>query len=241
MASTIPNCIAYDPCFAYEMAVIIHDGMRRMMKDQENIYYYITAMNENYVQPAMPQGAADGIVKGMYRYSRDNPNKGEPKVQLFGSGTILREVIAAAEKLKQDWGVSADVWSITSYNELAREARDCERWNMLNPEKKPRLSYVEQQLKDADGPVISSSDYVRNVAEQIRNFIPASYTVLGTDGFGRSDTRRQLRKHFEVNSNYVTVAALKALADEGTLPASKVKDAIKKYHISIRKPNPLVA
>ncbi len=241
VASTIPNCIAYDPCFAYEMAVIIHDGMRRMMQDQENVYYYVTAMNENYVQPAMPKGVEGGIVKGMYRYSTDTANKGEARVQLFGSGTILREVIAAAEQLKSDWGVSADVWSVTSYNELAREARDCERWNMLNPEKKARVSYVEQQLQDCEGPVISSSDYVRNVAEQIRNFVPATYTVLGTDGFGRSDTRKQLRKHFEVNSNYVTVAALKTLADEGTIPASKVKDAIKKYHISIRKPNPLVA
>ena len=241
VASTIPNCIAYDPCFAYEMAVIIHDGMRRMMKEQENVYYYITAMNENYVQPAMPKGVDNGIVKGMYRYSQDNAKKGEAKVQLFGSGTILREVIAAAEQLKNDWGISADVWSVTSYNELAREARDCERWNMLNPEKKARVSYVEQQLKDCAGPVISSSDYVRNVAEQIRNFVPATYTVLGTDGFGRSDTRKQLRKHFEVNSNYVTVAALKTLADEGTIPASRVKDAIKKYDISIRKPNPLMA
>ena len=241
VASTIPNCIAYDPCFAYEMAVIIHDGMRRMMHDQENVYYYVTAMNENYVQPAMPKGVEKGIVNGMYRFSEDTAKKGEPKVQLFGSGTILREVIDAAEKLKNDWGVSADVWSVTSYNELAREARDCERWNMLNPEKKTRVSYVEQQLKDCEGPVISSSDYVRNVAEQIRNFVPATYTVLGTDGFGRSDTRKQLRKHFEVNSDYVTLATLKTLADEGTIPASKVKDAIKKYGIRITKPNPLMA
>jgi pyruvate dehydrogenase E1 component len=241
VASTIPNCIAYDPCFAYEMAVIIHDGMRRMMKEQENVYYYVTAMNENYVQPAMPKGVEDGIVKGMYRYSEDKASKGEARVQLFGSGTILREVIAAAEQLKKDWGVSADVWSITSYNELSREARDCERWNMLNPEKKARISYIEQQLQNCEGPVIASSDYVRNVAEQIRNHVPSTYTVLGTDGFGRSDTRKQLRKHFEVNSNYVTVAALKTLADEGTIPASTVKEAIKKYHISIRKPNPLMA
>ena len=241
VASTIPNCIAYDPCFAYELAVIIHDGMRRMMHDQENVYYYVTAMNENYVQPAMPKGVEKGIVNGMYRFSEDSARKGEPKVQLFGSGTILREVIDAAEKLKNDWGVSADVWSVTSYNELAREARDCERWNMLNPEKKARVSYVEQQLQDCEGPVISSSDYVRNVAEQIRNFVPATYTVLGTDGFGRSDTRKQLRKHFEVSSDYVTVATLKTLSDEGTIPASKVKEAIKKYGIRITKPNPLMA
>jgi len=241
VASTIPSCIAYDPCFAYEMAVIIHDGMHRMMQNQENVYYYITAMNENYVQPAMPKGTEKGIVQGMYRFSKDSAKNGEAKVQLFGSGTILREVIDAAEKLKSDWGVSADVWSVTSYNELAREARDCERWNMLNPEKKARLSYVAQQLSDSEGPVISSSDYVRNVAEQIRNFVAATYTVLGTDGYGRSDTRKQLRKHFEVNSDYVTVAALKTLADEGTIPASRVKDAIKKYGIRITKPNPLMA
>ena len=241
IASTIPNCIAYDPCFAYELAVIIHNGMHRMMHDQENVYYYVTAMNENYVQPAMPKGVEKGIVNGMYRFSEDSATKGEPKAQLFGSGTILREVIDAAEKLKNDWGVSADVWSVTSYNELAREARDCERWNMLNPEKKARVSYVEQQLQDCEGPVISSSDYVRNVAEQIRNFVPATYTVLGTDGFGRSDTRKQLRKHFEVSSDYVTVATLKTLSDEGTIPASKVKEAIKKYGIRITKPNPLMA
>jgi pyruvate dehydrogenase E1 component len=193
------------------------------------------------VQPAIPKSSEKGIVKGMYRFSEDTAKKGEPKIQLFGSGTILREVIAAAAQLKNDWGISADVWSVTSYNELAREARDCERWNMLNPDKKPRISYVEQQLSACEGPVVSSSDYVRNVAEQIRKHVPTTYTVLGTDGFGRSDTRKQLRKHFEVNSNYVTLAALKTLADEGNIPASKVKDAIKKYRIGVKKPNPLTA
>jgi pyruvate dehydrogenase E1 component len=241
VASTIPNCVAYDPCFAYEMAVIIHDGMRRMMQNQENVYYYITAMNENYRQPAMPKDAEKGIIKGIYRYSQDSAEKGEHKVQLFGSGTILREVIAAAAQLKADWGVSADVWSVTSYNELARDARDCERWNLLNPAKKPRISYLGQQMQECEGPVISSSDYVRNVAEQIRKYVPGRYSVLGTDGYGRSDTRKQLRKHFEVNSNYITVAALKSLADEGTIDATTVKDAIKKYRISIKKPNPLKA
>jgi len=256
MASTIPNCIAYDPCFAYEMAVVIQDGMRRMIQEQESVYYYITAMNENYVMPAMPKGCEDGILKGMYQFSKHKAKKDQPKAQLFGSGTILREVIEAAELLNKDWGVSADVWSITSYNELSREARDCERWNMLNPEKKARLSYIEKTLSKCEGPVISSSDYVRNVADQIRNFVPMTYTVLGTDGFdfvpmtytvlgtdgfGRSDTRKQLRKHFEVNSHYVTVATLKTLADEGTIPASKVSDAIKQYGIDINKPNPLNA
>ena len=241
MASTIPNCIAYDPCFSYEMAVIIQDGMRRMMQEQESVYYYVTAMNENYVMPAMPKGSEEGILKGMYRFSESKAKKDQPKAQLFGSGTILREVIEAAELLEKDWGVSADVWSITSYNELSREARDCERWNMLNPSKKARTSYLEQTMKDCAGPVISASDYVRNVADQIRGFVPMTYTVLGTDGYGRSDTRKKLRRHFEVNSHYVTVATLKTLADEGTIPASKVEDAIKKYGIDVNKPNPLNA
>ena len=240
-ASTIPNCVAYDPCFAYELAVIIHDGMHRMVQQQENVYYYITSMNENYTMPAMPKGAEQGIKKGMYRFSQDKAKKGEHKVQLFGSGTILREVIEAAELLKKDWKISADVWSITSYNELAREAVDCERWNMLNPSKKPRVPYITKQLEKCDGPVIASSDYIRTVSNQVRQYVPATYTVLGTDGFGRSDTRKNLRRHFEVNSHYVTVAALKTLADEGIIPTSKVSDAIKKYGIDTKKPNPLTA
>jgi len=239
LAATIPNCIAYDPCFAYEMAVIIHDGMRRMMQEQENVYYYITAMNENYVMPAMPKGVEKGIINGMYLLKEGKAKKGQEKVQLFGSGTILREVIEAAEMLEKDWNVVADIWSITSYNELAREARDCERWNMLHPEKTARVSYIEKCLKGRDGPVISSSDYIRSVAEQVRNFVPVTYTVLGTDGFGRSDTRKQLRKHFEVNSSYVTLATIKTLADEGKLEASDANKAIKKYGIDVNKPNPI--
>lgn len=241
VASTIPNCVAYDPCFSYEITVIIHDGMRRMVQEQENVYYYITSMNENYVMPAMPKGAEKGILKGMYQFSADKAKKGEHKVQLFGSGTILREVIEAAELLKKDWKISADVWSITSYNELARDAVDCERWNMLNPSKKARMPYITQQLKDAKGPVISSSDYIRTVPNQVRQYVPATYTVLGTDGFGRSDTRKNLRRHFEVNSHYVVLATLKTLADEGTIPASKVSEAIKKYGIDTKKPNPITA
>jgi len=239
VASTIPNCVAYDPCFAYELAVIIHDGMHRMVQEQENVYYYITSMNENYVMPAMPEGSEEGIKKGMYAFSTDKAKKGEDKVQLFGSGTILREVIEAAELLKKDWKVSADVWSITSYNELAREAVDCERWNMLNPGKKARVPYITDLLKDCEGPVISSSDYIRTVSNQVRQYVPATYTVLGTDGFGRSDTRKNLRRHFEVNSHYVVLATLKTLADEGAIPASKVSDAIKKYKIDAKKPNPI--
>ena len=240
-ASTIPNCVAYDPCFAYELAVIIHDGMRRMVQEQENVYYYITTMNENYRMPAMPKGAEKGILKGMYRFSADKAKKGEHKVQLFGSGTILREVIEAAELLKKDWKISADVWSITSYNELAREAVDCERWNMLNPDKKQKVPYITQQLAKSEGPVIAASDYIRSVSNQVRQYVPGTYTVLGTDGFGRSDTRKNLRRHFEVNSYYVVLATLKTLADEGTIPAKKVTDAIKKYGISVRKPNPITA
>ena len=241
VASTIPNCVAYDPCFAYELAVIIHDGMRRMVQQQENVYYYITAMNENYTMPAMPEGAEAGIKKGLYAFSKDTAKKGEHKVQLFGSGTILREVIAAAELLKKDWKVSADVWSITSYNELAREAVDCERWNMLNPGKKSHVPYITQQLEPCEGPVIAASDYIRTVSNQVRQYIPATYTVLGTDGFGRSDTRKNLRRHFEVNSHYVILATLKTLADEGTIPAAKVSEAIRKYGIDTKKPNPITA
>ncbi len=242
VASTIPNCVAYDPCFSYEITVIIHDGLRRMVQEQENVYYYITSMNENYVMPAMPKGAEKGILKGIYQFSNDKAKKDEHKVQLFGSGTILREVIEAAEMLKQDWKVSADVWSITSYNELAREAVDCERWNMLNPgSKKPKVPYITQQLTGCEGPVISSSDYIRTVSNQVRQYVPATYTVLGTDGFGRSDTRKNLRRHFEVNSHYVVLATLKTLADEGTIPASKVSEAIKKYGIDTKKPNPITA
>ncbi len=239
LASTIPNCVAYDPCFAYELAVIIHDGMHRMVQQQENVYYYITTMNENYAMPPMPEDAETGIKKGIYRFSKDTARKGEVKAQLFGSGTILREVIAAAELLKQDWKVSADVWSITSYNELAREAVDCEHWNRLNPGKKARVPYITKQLANAEGPVIAASDYIRAVSNQVRQYIPATYTVLGTDGFGRSDTRKKLRRHFEVNSHYVTLATLKTLADEGKIPVSKVSDAIKKYNIDTKKPNPI--
>ena len=238
-AALIPNCVSYDPTFAYEMTVIIHDGLRRMFKDQEDIYYYITAMNENYQQPAMPKGVEEGILKGMYPLSGGGKKK--KKVQLLGSGTILREVMAAAEMLNDDWKVDADVWSCPSFNELAREAREIERWNRLNPLKKAKVPYVTQQLKDHRGPAIAATDYIQSYAEQIQSWVPMNYTVLGTDGFGRSDTRAQLRKHFEVNRYYIVVTALKALADEGTLPAAKVANAIKKYKIDVNKINPIQA
>jgi pyruvate dehydrogenase E1 component len=237
LSSTIPNCISYDPTFHYELAVIIQDGLRRMVQNQEDVFYYLTLMNENYSHPDMPKGVEEGIIKGLYSFSKSKA-KG-PKVQLMGSGVILREVIAAAELLEKDWGVSADVWSATSFNELRRDGLDAHRWNMLHPEEKPRESYVEQCLKEAEGPVIASTDYMKSFADQIRAFVPQRYVVLGTDGFGRSDSREALRRHFEVDRHYVVLAALKALADDGKLPSSKATEAIKKYGIDINKPNPL--
>jgi len=234
-ASLIPNCVSYDPTFAYEVAVIIHDGMRRMYVEQEDVFYYITVMNENYAHPAMPKGVEEGIIKGMYLIRGQNI----PVVQLMGSGTILREVIAAAELLEKDFGVSADVWSVTSFNELRREGLDCERWNMLHPEAPRRASYVEQCLLEHSGPVIAATDYIKAYADQIRPYIPGRYKVLGTDGFGRSDTRKKLRHFFEVDRFYVAVAALKALADEGAIDAKVVSRAIKLYNINPDKPNPV--
>lgn len=236
MSATIPNCISYDPTFAYELAVIIQEGMRRMVQNQEDVYYYITLMNENYTHPALPKGTEEGILKGIYQFSKSK-TKG-PKVQLLGSGVILREVIAAAELLEQDWGVSADIWSVTSFTELRREGLDVERWNLLNPEKPQKESYVAKSLKKAEGPVIASTDYMKSFADQIRTFIPQRYVTLGTDGYGRSDSREALRSFFEVDRFHVVVAALKALADEGKLPAAKAAEALKKYNINVNKPNP---
>ncbi|MBC7786183.1 MAG: pyruvate dehydrogenase (acetyl-transferring), homodimeric type [Methylophilaceae bacterium] len=236
MSSTIPNCISYDPTFAYELAVIIQEGMRRMVQNQEDVYYYITLMNENYTHPEMPKGAEAGILKGMYNFSKSK-STGE-KVQLMGSGVILREVIAAAEMLEKDWGVSADVWSVPSFTELRREAQDCERWNMLNPEKPQRINYVAQCLKDSKGPVIASTDYMKAFAEQIATFVPNKFVALGTDGFGRSDSREALRSFFEVDRYYVVLATLKALVDESKLPAAQASEAIKKYKLDANKPNP---
>ncbi len=236
MAAMIPNCVSYDPTYAYELAVIVHDGMRRMYQNQEDVFYYLTVMNENYIHPAMPKGAEEGIIKGMYKFSASK-SKAKAKVQLLGSGTILREVIAAVDLLEKDFGVAADVWSVTSFNELRRDGIDCERWNTLHPESKPRTSYVDSCLNEKI-PVVASTDYIRSYADQIRPFIKARYKTLGTDGFGRSDTRKKLRGFFEVDRYYVTVAALKALADEGTIATSEVTKAIKLYKINPDKPNP---
>ena len=235
MAAMIPNCVSYDPTFAYELAVIIQDGMRRMYQEQEDVFYYLTVMNENYAHPAMPKGVEAGIIKGIYLFREQK----KATVQLMGSGTILREVIAAAELLEKDFGVTSNIWSVTSFNELRREGVDCERWNMLHPEQPRRASYVEQCLAGHAGPMVAATDYIKSYADQIRPYIAGRYKVLGTDGFGRSDTRKNLRRFFEVDRYYVAVAALKALADEGSIEAKVVSRALKLYKIDPDKPNPV--
>ncbi len=238
-AATIPNCISYDPTFSYELAVIVQDGLRRMYAEQENVFYYLTVMNENYAHPAMPEGAEEGILKGLYQLSKsENDNGKAPTVQLMGSGTILNECIAAAEILESEYGVAANVWSATSMNELRREGLEAQRWNMLHPSSKPRISYVEQCLQDQHGPVVAATDYMKVYADQIREFIPTRYVVLGTDGFGRSDDREQLRKHFEVNHKYIVVAALSALFEDGSIDAKVVNKAIKQFNINPDKASP---
>ena len=240
LASTIPNCMPYDPTLAHEVAVILHDGLKRMVEQQEDVFYYITLMNENYSHPGLQAGQEDGTLKGMYRLKISGKTASN-RVQLMGSGTILREVIAAAELLEQEWDIAADIWSAPSFTLLARDGQDAERWNMLNPTKTPKLAYVTQQLIDSAGPVIAATDYMRTYAEQIRAFMPAgrSYKVLGTDGFGRSDTRAKLREFFEVNRYFVVIAALKSLVDAGSLDKAIVAKAIQKYGIQADKPNPV--
>jgi len=237
LASTIPNCIAYDPTFAYEVAVVVHHGLKRMYVDREDVFFYLTVMNENYPHPEMPKGAEEGIIKGMYLFRDGGKSKG-PRIQLLGSGAILREAIAAADLLQKDYGVGADIWSVTSFNELRREGLETARWNMLHPSEKPRLSYVEQCLKDRQGPVVAASDYMKIFADQIRPFVPGRYTALGTDGFGRSDTREKLRRFFEVDRQHIAVAALKLLADEGKITTEKVAQAMDKFGIDPDKPSP---
>jgi pyruvate dehydrogenase E1 component len=224
--SVVPNCRAYDPAFGYEVAVIVQDGLRRMLADQEDVFYYITLMNENYHHPTMPDGAQEGILRGMYRLRGAD----SPDVHLLGSGTILNEVLAAADLLESDWGVAADVWSVTSFTELRREGIEVERWNMLHPRSEPRRSYVAEQLTDA--PAIAATDYIRTFADQIRQWVPGRYRVLGTDGFGRSDSRRALRRFFEVDRHYVTVAALREL------DPAKAQEAIERYEIDADAPMP---
>jgi pyruvate dehydrogenase E1 component len=241
LASTIPNCMPYDPTFAHEVAVIMHDGLKHMVEKQEDVFYYITLMNENYTHPGLKPGQEDGILKGMYLL-QPSAKKSKQRVQLMGSGTILREVIAAAELLEKDWGVAADIWSAPSFTLLAREGQDAERWNMLNPTAKtPRVPFVTQSLQASQGPIIAATDYMRTYAEQIRAFMPKdrSYKVLGTDGFGRSDTRAKLREFFEVNRYFVTIAALKSLSEAGAIEVDVVAKAIQKYAIDPNKLNPV--
>jgi pyruvate dehydrogenase E1 component len=239
-SATIPNCVSYDPTFAYEVAVIVQDGLRRMVGEQEDVFYYITTLNENYEHPAMPEGAAEGIVKGMYLF-RSAEGTG-PRVQLLGCGAILREVIAGADLLERDFGIKADVWSVTSFTELAREAQAAERWNLLHPQEEPRISHLEYSLRGREGPVVAATDYIRMFAEQIRPYVPAAhYRVLGTDGFGRSDYRRRLRHHFEVDRHWVALVALDGLARDQKLPRAKVAEAIKRYGIDPEKANPATA
>ena len=235
LAATIPNCVSYDPAFGYELAVIVHYGMKRMFERQENVFYYLTVMNENYAHPAMPDGVEDAIVKGMYLFRSD----AGAQVQLLGSGTILREVLAAADLLAADFGVSANVWSVTSFNELLRDGLECSRWNMLHPAEAPKESYVTGQLSPHRGPCVAATDYIRAYAGQIREYVPGRYSVLGTDGFGRSDSRAKLRAYFEIDRHYVVVAALKALADDGDIDIQLVADAISRYGIDADKPNPM--
>ena len=237
LASTIPNCVSYDPTFAYEVVVIVRDGIRRMYEEQEDVYFYITLMNENYAHPGMPAGAEEGIVKGLYLLKEGAKGKG-PRVQLLGSGTILREVIAAADLLRDDFKVNADIWSATSFNELRRDGMSAERWSLLHPSQPRRKSYLETSLEGRAGPVVAATDYMRGFADQVRSQIPRRYVVLGTDGFGRSDYRVKLRKFFEVNRFYVAVAALKALADDGEIKPEVVEQAINKYGLDTERPDP---
>ena len=240
ISSTIPNCVSYDPTFAYELAVIVQDGLRRMYQEQEDVFYYITVMNENYAHPALPEGAEEGIIRGMYQLpSPKTKLKNAPTVQLLGSGTILLEVIEAQKLLEKDHGVIANVWSCTSFNELRRDGISTERWNMLHPDETPKQSYVSECLSNTDGPIIAATDYMRIFADQIRPYLPEKkYVVLGTDGFGRSDTREKLREFFEVDRRYVVVAALSALADQGVIDKKTVTDAIKTYGVNPDKPEP---
>ncbi|MFT5533219.1 MAG: pyruvate dehydrogenase E1 component [Candidatus Paceibacteria bacterium] len=240
LASTIPNCLPYDPTFAHEVAVILHDGLKRMIEEQEDVFYYITLMNENYSHPGIKEGQEAGILKGLYLLQEGKADT-KLRVQLMGSGTILREVIGAVDLLQEDWGIGADVWSAPSFTLLARDGQDVERWNMLHPTEPARVAHITQCLQDTKGPIVVSTDYMRTFAEQVRAFVPKgrSYKVLGTDGFGRSDSRAKLREFFEVNRHYVTIAALKSLADEGAIEQAIVEQAIVKYGINPEKPNPV--
>ena len=237
LASTVPNCVSYDPTYAYELAVIVQDGLRRMIGEQEGVFYYITCMNENYEHPPMPRGVEEGILKGIYLL--DVAPQGKIRVQLMGSGTILREVIAAAELLMKDFNIPADVWSVTSFNELRRDALAVERWNHLNPAKTPRKSYIEEKFEGISGPFIAATDYMKIVADQIQRWVPGNFMSLGTDGYGRSDARKELREHFEVDSRFIAITALMSLVEDGVLDRKTVAKAIEKYGIDPDRPDPV--
>ena len=238
LAATVPNCLSYDPSYAYELAVILHQGLTRMVEKQEGVFYYITLTNENYAHPPRAEGVDEGILKGMYLFRDGGAGV---KVRLLGSGAILNEVIAAADRLENDFGIAADIWSVTSFTELRREGLACERWNGLHPDSLQRISYVESCLASREGPVVAATDYMRSYADQIRAFVPRRYVVLGTDGFGRSDTRERLRQFFEVDRDYITLAALTVLAEEGTAPSALVSEALEKYGIDPERPDPAVS
>ena len=238
LSATIPNCVSYDPTFSFEVAVIVQDGLRRMLAEQHDCYYYLTLNNENYKHPAMPEGAAPDIIKGMYRYATGGKGKAGLRVQLLGSGTIFREALEAATLLRTEWGIEADLWCCPSFTELARDGMAVERWNLLHPGEKPRESHVGHCLEGTEGPVIAATDYIRAYTEQIRPYVPRRYVVLGTDGYGRSDTRAKLRHFFEVDRHWIVLAALKALADDGKLDRSKAAEAMKKYGLDPAKPAP---
>ncbi|WP_088329952.1 pyruvate dehydrogenase (acetyl-transferring), homodimeric type [Lacimicrobium sp. SS2-24] len=241
-AGLIPNCVSYDPTYGYEVAVIVQDGMRRMFEEQENVFYYLTVMNENYVQPQMPKGSEEGIIRGIYKLDHVKATKTKQSVKLLGSGTIMLQVREAATLLKEKFGISSEVYSVTSFNELARDGLDCERHNMLNPDKQERVPYVSEVLADGvDGPTIAATDYIKSYADQIRGFVPGSYRVLGTDGFGRSDSRANLRRHFEVDAAYIVVASLYELAKSGAIDKKRVVEAIEMFSIDVDKLNPLYA
>ncbi len=240
LANTIPNCRSYDPTFSYELAVIIQDGVRRMYGNKENCFYYITTMNENYHHPALPKGAEEGIIRGLYEFEKGGrATKTKPRVQLMGSGTIFNEVRAAAGILRKDYKVESDLWSVTSVNELVRDGQACERWNLLHPDGKEKVPYISEQLGKRDGPFVMATDYMKSYSEQLRSYVPGDFHVLGTDGFGRSDTRSKLREFFEVDRNYITVCALNALARQGKVKKEVVSQAIKDLGIDPDKPNPL--
>jgi len=240
IALTVPNLMAYDPAFAYELAVIVQDGMRRMYQEGESVFYYITVMNENYEHPAMPKGAEDGIIKGLYRFSQSQMKDAKAKAQLFGSGAILPEVIKA-QGLLEKYGVAADVWSITSYKELYKDGINAERWNMLHPAEKPRVPYVTQQLEKADGVLVAASDYIKSLALSVAKWFPRPLHVLGTDGYGRSESRDRLRDFFEVDARYVALAALTELMKEKKVKPETVQQAIKDFGIDPEKKNPLIS